>query len=104
MGGFCFLNYPPYICTIINHHFKTKKMSEVEKAKEVLRAHGYFVDNLWHNDDVQSLHKRASAEDAQRILNTALTNQATMEQIWYAITDALEFEQGYVPLSDEDED
>jgi hypothetical protein len=79
-------------------------MSEVEKAKKVLRENGYFVDNLWHIDDVQSLHKGASVEDAHRILNVALTNIATMEQIWYAITDALECEDGYVPLSDEDED
>jgi hypothetical protein len=43
-------------------------------------------------------------EDAHRILNVALTNIATMEQIWYAIEDALECEEGYVPLSDEDED
>jgi len=79
-------------------------MSEVEKAKKVLRDHGYFVDNLWHIDDVQSLHKGASTEDAHRILNDALTNLATMEQIWFAIEAALEDEEGYVPLSDEDED
>jgi hypothetical protein len=79
-------------------------MDAVENAKKVLRENGYFVDNLWHIDDVQSLHKGASVEDAHRILNLALTNLATMEQIWYAITDALECEEGYVPLSDEDED
>ncbi|NDG30667.1 hypothetical protein EB118_11420 [bacterium] len=79
-------------------------MDAVEDAKKVLRDHGYFVDNLWHIEDVQSLHKGASVEDAHRILNDALTNGATMEQIWYSITDALENEEGYVPLSDEDED
>jgi hypothetical protein len=79
-------------------------MDAVENAKKVLRDHGYFVDNLWHIEDVLSLHKGASVEDAHRILNDALTNGATMEQIWYAITDALENEEGYVPLSDEDED
>jgi predicted Rossmann-fold nucleotide-binding protein len=79
-------------------------MNAVENAKKVLRENGYFVDNLWHIEDVQSLHKGASAEDAHRILNVALTNAATMEQIWYAIKDALEDEEGYIPLSDEDED
>jgi hypothetical protein len=79
-------------------------MNAVEKAKKVLRENGYFVDNLWHIDDVQSLHKGASTEDAHRILYAALTNAATMEQIWFAIKDALEDEEGYVPLSDEDED
>jgi hypothetical protein len=75
-------------------------MDAVENAKKVLRDHGYFVDNLWHIGDIQSLHKGASAEYAHRILNLALTNAATMEQIWFAIEDALEC----VPLSDEDED
>jgi hypothetical protein len=79
-------------------------MNAVENAKKVLRENGYFVDNLWHIEDVQSLHKGASAEDAHRILNVALTNGWTMEQIWFAITDALQFEEGYVPFSDEDED
>jgi len=79
-------------------------MDAVENAKKVLRENGYFVDNLWHIEDVQSLHKGASTEDAHRILNDALTNAATMEQIWFAIKDALEDEDGYVPLSDEDED
>lgn len=65
-------------------------MNEVEKAKAVLRANGYFVDNLWHNDDVQMRYKKASAEEAQKILNIALTNEATMEQISFAITDAIE--------------
>ena len=79
-------------------------MSEVEKARELLRENGYFVDNLWQTSDVKSLHAGASEEDAQRILYAALTNAATMEQIWFAIKDALEDEEGYVPLSDEDED
>jgi hypothetical protein len=65
-------------------------MSEVEKAKKVLRDHGYFVDNLWHIQDVQANYMKASDEDAQKILNTALTNEATMEQISLAITDAIE--------------
>jgi hypothetical protein len=34
---------------------------------------------------------KASDEDAQKILNTALTNEATMEQISLAITDAIEW-------------
>jgi hypothetical protein len=66
-------------------------MSEVENAKKVLRDHGYFVDNLWHIQDVQVNYMKASDEDAQKILNMALTNEATMEQISLAITDAIEF-------------
>ena len=66
-------------------------MSEVENAKKVLRENGYFVDNLWHIQDVQANYMKASDEDAQKILNMALTNEATMEQISLAITDAIEF-------------
>lgn len=56
----------------------------VEQAKEVLKANGYFVDNLWCVDDVKDNYK-CSDEDAQEVLNKALTNDATMEQIWFAI-------------------
>ena len=65
-------------------------MNEVEKAKEVLRENGYYVDNLWHVEDIQNICTKASWGDSQKILNTALTNEATMEQIWFAINDAIE--------------
>lgn len=29
-----------------------KDVKTIEIAKELLRAHGYFVDNLWHVDDI----------------------------------------------------
>jgi hypothetical protein len=57
----------------------------VEKAKEVLRENGFFVDNLWHVDDVKLRYNCDDDEQAQDILNGALTNDATMEQIWFAI-------------------
>ena len=57
----------------------------VEQAKEVLRQNGYFVDNLWHVDDVKLRYNCDDDEQAQEILNGALTNDATMEQIWFAI-------------------
>ena len=65
-------------------------MNEVEKAKAVLRKNGYYVENLWHIQDVQANYMKASDEDAQNILNIALTNQETLEQISYSITDAIE--------------
>jgi hypothetical protein len=60
-------------------------MSEIEKAKEVLREAGYFVDNLWHIDDVKLRYNCEDDDQAQDILYSALTNDATMEQIWFAI-------------------
>ena len=56
-----------------------------EEAKEVLRNAGYFVDNLWHVDDIKLRYDCDDDEQAQDVLNTALTNDATMEQIWFAI-------------------
>ena len=57
----------------------------VEKAKEVLRREGYFVDNLWHIDDIQYRYNCDDDVQAHEILNSALTNEATMEQIWFSI-------------------
>ena len=56
----------------------------VELAKAVLKDNGYFVDNLWHVDDVKSKFK-CTNEQAQDILLESLTNEATMEQIWFSI-------------------
>jgi hypothetical protein len=64
---------------------------EIEEAKVLLRKGGYFTDNLWCIEDVQNRFK-CDDETAQAILNRVLTNEATMEQIHYAIGDAGEFE------------
>jgi hypothetical protein len=57
---------------------------DIEQAKAVLEANGYFVDNLWHVNDVKSKFN-CTDDDAQYILGQALTNEATMEQIWFSI-------------------
>lgn len=57
----------------------------IEQAKAVLRQNGFFVDNLWHIDDVKLNYDCESDEQAQAILDGALTNDATMQQIWEAI-------------------
>jgi hypothetical protein len=63
-------------------------MTEIEKAKETLRAAGYFTDNLWHVDDVKLRFEVVNDEDAQTILEKALTNEWIMEQIHYGISEA----------------
>ena len=60
-------------------------MTEEQKAKEILRKAGYFVDNLWHVDDVKLRYNCDDNEQAQEILQSALTNEAIMEQIWFAV-------------------
>jgi hypothetical protein len=63
------------------------KLNDVAKARAFLRSNGYFVDNLWCTDDVTENYN-CTKEQAQQVLEMALTNTATVEQIWYAIDDA----------------
>jgi hypothetical protein len=60
------------------------KYLAIENARKVLKENGYFVDNLWHVDDVKSKFK-CDDDVAQSTLYNALTNEATMEQIWFSI-------------------
>ena len=76
-------------------------MTEVEKAKEVLRKAGFFTDNLWHVDDVKLRFQVFDNEDAQDILNDALTNEWVFDQIWYAIDNAAE-DKGFKLIENED--
>jgi hypothetical protein len=64
-------------------------MNKIEQAKKTLRDAGYFTDNLWHIDDVK-LRYICDDETALEILDNALTNDATMEQIWFAIDFAID--------------
>lgn len=66
----------------------------IEQAKEVLKAQGYFIDNLWHVDDVKLRYNCDDNEQAQDILYKALTNEYTLEQIWFAI-DMVAKDKGY---------
>lgn len=60
------------------------KQEQINNAKEVLRQAGYFVDNLWHIQDVM-LRYKCDEETAMEVLDSALTNDAIMEQIHFAI-------------------
>ena len=61
------------------------------EAKQVLRDNGYFVDNLWHIQDVYNVADGNIQKDqAMQVLSMALTNEATMEQIWMSIQMATE--------------
>jgi len=67
------------------------QLTEIEQAKAILKQHGYFVGNLWTIQDVTDRYE-CTDEQAYDILDTALTNEATMEQIFYAISDACDNE------------
>lgn len=57
---------------------------KIEQARQTLKEVGYFVDNLWSIEDVQGNYN-CTEEEAQQVLHKVLTNDATMEQIWFAI-------------------
>jgi hypothetical protein len=57
---------------------------EIQKAKDLLESKGYFTYNLWQTEDVKSRYE-CEEDDAQEVLERALTNGAVMESIWYAI-------------------
>ena len=56
----------------------------VEEAKAFLTEQGFYTGNLWSVKDVQSNYV-CTEEEAQGVLEGALNNEATMEQIWFAI-------------------
>ena len=62
---------------------KLKKVSS-QDLKDELQSRGFFVDNLWTTEDVKS-RLNCTEDEAQEVLYDALTNEATMERIWYAI-------------------
>lgn len=55
-----------------------------KKAKELLADKGFYTDNLWCIEDVKHEFE-CTDEEAYSILDGALNNEATMEQIWFAI-------------------
>lgn len=68
---------------------ETMRAIEIENAKGVLKKHGYYVENLWNVIDVTDNYE-CSEEDAQEVLDNALTAELTFEEIWYAIQTAAE--------------
>lgn len=73
---------------------KDRDHKAIEQAKELLKNYGYFTDNLWHVDDVLTRFD-CDEDTAQSILNDALTNDATFEQVWLAIDCAISSHQNF---------
>ena len=66
-----------------------KKLKDIAEARLFLKSKGYFMENLWTTDDVTQNYD-CTQEQAHQVLEMALTNQATIEQIFLAIDDACE--------------
>ena len=60
-----------------------------QEAREVLRKAGYFVDNLWHIDDVDL--DGASDEDKMQILDDVFSNGSYYERVFEMIGDIKEY-------------
>ena len=63
-----------------------EELKDVSRARELLRSNGYYVNNLWTTGDVTQNYK-CSEEVAYDVLDRAMHNDATMEQIFFAIDD-----------------
>ena len=61
-----------------------------EQAKQVLRDAGYYVDNMWHVNDVKIIDPTISTSDAQEVLNNVMTSAVIMETMWDAIKEQVE--------------
>jgi muramoyltetrapeptide carboxypeptidase LdcA involved in peptidoglycan recycling len=66
-----------------------KKQQEIDNAKAILKSYGYYVENLWHIEDVFPKND-CSDDDAYDILDDAMQNDATYEQVWMAIDCAID--------------
>lgn len=62
---------------------------DLKEARKVLRDAGYYVDNLWTVEDVTQNYK-CTREQAQDVLDRAMSNEATMNQIFLSIDYACE--------------
>jgi hypothetical protein len=56
----------------------------IESAKQLLKDYGYYVDNLWHIDDVKQKYNM-SDDEAYDILNEAMQSSYIMENIFEQI-------------------
>ena len=60
--------------------------TEIEKAKELLQANGYYVGGLWHIADIQNNYECSDCI-AEFILAKAIQNELVYDQIWSSIND-----------------
>ena len=59
---------------------------EVNEAKEFLKSKGYYVDNLWHIEDVKDIRpNNLTDKQAYEILDKAMNNEYLMNETWETI-------------------
>jgi hypothetical protein len=57
----------------------------INDAKEVLRQAGYYMDNLWHIEDVR-MNYECTDKQAMNVLESVLTDEYIMEMINVSIS------------------
>jgi len=60
------------------------RAEKIQEAKSYLESQGYYTEKLWCVEDVLSRFN-CTEDEAHDVLDGALNNEATMEQIWFAI-------------------
>jgi hypothetical protein len=55
-------------------------MTEIDKAKELLKSKGYYVGNLWNTDDV-TMNFDCTEEEAHKVLDKLFSNEYVNQQI-----------------------
>jgi hypothetical protein len=58
--------------------------SDIENAKDLLKANGYQTYNLWHVDDVM-LRYECNLDEAMDIIEQAVTHEWVIEQVLYIV-------------------
>lgn len=72
-----------------------KVNKEIEQAKQVLKNNGYYIDNLWHINDVKdnpNSNVICSDKKAYNILRDAIEQDGIYESINNSITLILNWE------------
>jgi len=59
--------------------------SKIENAKDILRDAGYYVDNLWHINDIINDFNCADDVEAYRTLDKVMTSEQTAAHIFEQI-------------------
>lgn len=59
-------------------------LSSIENARSLLKSYGYYVDNLWHIDDIVFRYE-CTDKDAQDVLDNALTSDRMFNETWESI-------------------
>jgi len=58
---------------------------QTENAKDILRDAGYYVDNLWHINDIINGFKCTDDVQAYKILDKVMTSEQTAVHIFEQI-------------------